>query len=102
MKSKLTLRIRGDVTARAKAIAAEQGTSVSQMVETYFQMLAERVPETTGGKGEGESSNTAVAHEDALSPRIQTLQTALGHPAPNVEPDDDTRRWIEHAATKHE
>ena len=42
MKNKLTLRIRPDVKARAKAIAAEGGTSTSRLVETYFQMLGEK------------------------------------------------------------
>ena len=45
MKSKLTLRIQSDVKARAKAIAAERGTSVSRLVETYFQMLGEKAPQ---------------------------------------------------------
>jgi len=113
MKSKLTLHIRSDVKARAKAIAVERGTSVSRLVETYFQMLGEKASQTPGS-----GSQEAVASSDAsvaasiqggdmandiskLSPRIHALQVALGAPAPTVTPDKDTTLWGEHAAQKH-
>ena len=113
MKSKLTLRIRSHVKARAKAIAAERGTSVSRLVETYFQMLDEKALQTRGP-----GSQDAVASSDAsrapsiqggditndiseLSPRIHALQVALGAPAPTVTPGEDTTRCGERAAQKH-
>jgi len=108
MKSKLTLRIRNDVKARAKAIAAQRGTSVSQLVETYFQMLFDRAPEEVASAEETDvpdaSSGTSSksTREDDLSPRVQALRSALGQPAPNVNLDVDTRRWTKHAAAKHE
>jgi len=111
MKSKLTLRIRSDVKARAKAIAAERGTSVSNLVETYFQLLDQKKLERqTPGDEEPMRSARATPKADAaggdasgseLSPRIQALQAALGEPAPPVDPDEDTRRWGEHGAKKH-
>lgn len=104
MKSKLTLRIRDSVKAEAKAIAAQRGTSVSQMVETYFQMLA-------GPKSEEVSDEASLTNGDApdaaskravdLSPRIQALQSALGQPAPDVDLDADTEQWVAHAVKKH-
>jgi hypothetical protein len=110
MKSKLTLRIRSDVKARAKAIAAERGTSVSRLVETYFQMLSEKASQSPeSGSPEAVASSDASAAPSLpeghtageLSPRIQALQAALGAPAPAVTPDEDTTRWGEHAAQKH-
>ena len=96
MKSKLTLRIRSDVKARAKAIAAERGTSVSRLVETYFQMLSEKAsqPPESGSPEATASSDASVAASihggditsdiSELSPRIHALQVALGAPAPTV------------------
>lgn len=127
MKSKLTLRIRDDVKAKAKAIADQRGTSVSQMVETYFQMLtdykSEDAPQdaseeanlTTEGSPTGDTPDamTSGPPDDAsepdalsertvnLSPRIQALQAALGQPAPDVDLDVDTHQWVDHAAKKH-
>ena len=37
--AKLTLSVDEDVIARAKAFAAQRGTSVSQLVETYLDRL---------------------------------------------------------------
>ncbi len=110
MKSKLTLRIQSDVKARAKAIAAERGSSVSRLVETYFQMLSEKAsqPPESGSPEAVASSDASVATSlpeghtaGELSPRIQALQAALGAPAPAVTPDEDTTRWGKHAAQKH-
>lgn len=39
MSKKLTLRLDEDVIERAKAYAAERGTSVSRLVEDYFRAL---------------------------------------------------------------
>jgi len=113
MKTKLTLRIRADVKVRAKAIAAERGTSVSELVETYFQMLDQRRSErpVSGGEESVHSLDAGITPEstalesdtpaDELTPRIQALQEALGQPAPKVSHDEDTTRWGEHAAQKH-
>lgn len=103
MKTKLTLRIRDDVKAEAKEIAAKRGVSVSQLVETYFQMLAK--PKSGDDASARQDTplerDTATGHDTALSPRIQAVQKALGQPAPKVEMDEDTRRWADHAAAKH-
>lgn len=45
---KLTLSVEGRVVERAKRYAQAQGTSVSRLVETYLDMLAE--PAVTGGQ----------------------------------------------------
>ena len=95
MKSKLTLRIRSDVKARAKAIAAERGTSVSRLVETYFQMLSEKAsqPPESGSPKATASSDASVATSlpegdtaGEPSPRIQALQAAPRRPSPRCNP----------------
>lgn len=114
MKSKLTLRIRDSVKVEAKAIAAQRGTSVSQMVETYFQMLAgpksDEIPEgasltngddPNGSDPNGDAPGAASKRAVDLSPRIQALQAALGQPAPDVDLDADTQQWVAHAVKKH-
>lgn len=114
MKSKLTLRIRDDVKAEAKTIAAQRGTSVSQLVETYFQMLAGHksedanltnrdAPDAMTSSPPSAASEPDAASERAvdLSPRIQALQATLGQPAPDVDLDADTQQWVAHAAKKH-
>ena len=45
---KLTLSVEGRVVERAKRYARDRGTSVSRLVETYLDMLAE--PTVTGGQ----------------------------------------------------
>jgi len=105
MKSKLTLRLDDDLKERAKQLANERGISVSRLVEDYFRLL---LHEQTGGDGrssEGsvlpEASGEEPPSEQALSPRIQDLKEHLGKPAPAVEMDEDTQRWIGAAAEKH-
>ncbi|WP_263840426.1 DUF6364 family protein [Salinibacter sp.] len=49
MSKKLTLRLDEDVIERAKAYAADRDTSVSQLVESYFDELTEKNGETKGG-----------------------------------------------------
>lgn len=102
MKSKLTLCIQDDVKARAKAIAAERGTSLSHLVETYLQLLAEGELDdasTTSASASGTTDDSTDPPD--LSPRIQGLQDALGQPAPSVTPDADTKKWVDHAVQKH-
>jgi hypothetical protein len=45
---KLTLSVEGYVVERAKRYAQDRGTSVSRLVETYLDMLAE--PTVTSGR----------------------------------------------------
>jgi hypothetical protein len=105
MKSKLTLRLDDDLKERAKRLAEERGISVSRLVEDYFRLL---LREPAGGDGRSsERSESPEAPgkdsglEETLSPRIQTLKEDLGKPAPAVEMDEDTERWIDAAAEKH-
>jgi hypothetical protein len=105
MKSKLTLRLDDDLKERAKRLAKERGVSVSRLVEDYFRLL---LRERTGGDGrssEGpglpETPSKPSGSEEVLSPRIQNLKEKLGKPAPAVEMDEDTERWIDAAAEKH-
>jgi hypothetical protein len=105
MKSKLTLRLDDDLKERAKRLAEERGTSVSRLVEDYFRLLLHK---RAGGDGRSsddpgvpEASGEQSSSEEALSPRIQTLKEELGKPAPAVEMDKDTERWIDAAAEKH-
>ena len=105
MKSKLTLRLDDDLKERAKRLADERGISVSQLVEDYFRLLL-REPAGTGGRsskdsGLPETSGEQPKSEEALSPRVRELTERLGKPAPAVEMDEDTERWIDAAAEKH-
>jgi Ribbon-helix-helix protein, copG family. len=105
MKSKLTLRLDDDLKERAKQLADERGISVSRLVEDYFRLLLQkraggdgRSSERSGGP---EVRDKQSSVEEALSPRIQALKEDLGQPAPAVEMDEDTKRWIDAAAEKH-
>lgn len=108
MKSKLTLRLDGDLKERAKRLADERGISVSKLVEDYFRLLLERAgaggrPSEPGSSepGSSETEGEQPASEEALSPRIRDLKERLGRPAPAVTMDEDTERWVEAAAEKH-
>ncbi|PQJ26901.1 hypothetical protein BSZ35_18410 [Salinibacter sp. 10B] len=105
MKSKLTLRLDDDLKERAKQLAEERGISVSRLVEDYFRLL---LREPTSGDGRSsehselpDASGKQSGLEGTLSPRIQTLKEDLGKPAPAVQMDEDTERWIDAAAEKH-
>jgi hypothetical protein len=100
MQSKLTLRLDADVKERAKRLAKERGTSVSQLVEQYFRLLLRDPTDEANDWGEGASPSPPDSRS-SLSPRIQELKQQLGRPAPDVSIDDDTRRWVEAAAEKH-
>jgi len=128
MKSKLTLRLDKDLKERAKRLAEKRGTSVSKIVEHYFKLLLLKdspVQEgseegssevsgdgsapggsstggsSTGGDSSDEDPSGRAPSERPLSPRIRRLKEKLGKPAPEVEMDGDTRRWVEAAAEKH-
>jgi len=95
MKSKLTLRLDEDLKERAKQMAAERGTSVSQLVEDYFRLLSGESSPQRKEKGIG-----AFAPQK-LPPRTQALKERLGQPAPAVKLDEDTEAWIDAVAAKH-
>ena len=108
MKSKLTLRLDEDLKERAKQLADRRGTSVSKIVEHYFKLLLRE--DSSDASGEGVSSGGEQSSGDrpggadkeiGLSPRIQKLKEKLGKPAPEIDMDEDTRRWVEAAAEKH-
>lgn len=105
MKSKLTLRLDDDLKEMAEQLADERGGSVSRLVEDYFRLLL-REPTDTGGHssedaGLPEGSGKRSGSKHSLSPRIQALKEELGEPAPAVEMDEDTKRWIDAAAENH-
>jgi len=109
MKSKLTLRLDEDLKERAKQLADKRGTSVSKIVEHYFKLLLREDSSDAPGEGvsssedrsNGDQSSGVAAPETTLSPRIQKLKEKLGKPAPEIDMDEDTRRWVEAAAEKH-
>ncbi len=108
MKSKLTLRLDEDLKERAKQLADRRGTSVSKIVEHYFKLLLREDASDVSGEGVSSSEDRsngdqsgAAAEETTLSPRIQKLKEKLGKPAPEIDMDEDTRRWVEAAAKKH-
>jgi len=105
MNSKLTLRLDDDLKERAKRLADERGISVSRLVEDYFRLL---LRERAGGDGtptkdpsQPDASDNRSRSEESLSPRIRQLKKNLGNPAPEVEMDADTKRWVKAAAEKH-
>ena len=105
MKSKLTLRLDDELKERAKRLAEERGTSVSRLVEDYFRLL---LRDRAGGDGRSsetpgspEATGEGGSQEETLSQRVQDLKERLGKPAPAVDMDEDTRRWVEAAAEKH-
>jgi predicted transcriptional regulator len=109
MKSKLTLRLDDDLKERAKRLAEERGISVSRLVEDYFRLLLRNQAGGDGSSSQGPDSQDpgqaatggGSASEGTLSPRIRDLRERLGNPAPEVEMDEDTERWIDAAAEKH-
>ena len=92
MKSKLTLRLDDAVKERVKQLAAERGTSLSQLVEDYFRLLAD----------EAEWPDVADGKVGDLPPHTRALKERLGRPAPPVDLDEDTRAWVDAAAKKHD
>lgn len=111
MKSKLTLRLDQGLKERAKRLAEERGTSVSKIVEDYFRLLlrdSSGGPPSVGGsdgdvsEGGGPTEKRPTEERaQPLSPRVRKLKEKLGKPAPDVDMDEDTRRWVEAAAQKH-
>lgn len=94
MKTKLTLRLEGDVIGRAKAYAAQRGTSVSGLVEDYFRLVAQA---PAGGDGAAASDASRGGAEPdwraGLGPRVREL---LDRPAPSVQVDEeDYKRYLE-------
>ena len=80
MDTKLTLKLDADVIARAKAHAAEHGTSVSRLVEEFLRRL--------GPPSEDEAD---------ISPTVRDLNLDLG-----LDPDLDGRTARRDAMrTKH-
>ena len=110
MKSKLTLRLDDGVKERAKRLAEERGTSVSKIVEDCFRLLlrdSSDGPRSAGGFEEDVSEENGATEKlppdesaHSLSPRVRKLKERLGKPAPDIEMDEDTRRWVEAAAQK--
>ncbi|MCS3856624.1 hypothetical protein GGP78_003328 [Salinibacter ruber] len=109
MKSKLTLRLDEGLKERAKRLAEERGTSVSKIVEDYFRLLLRDSSDGSVGGSDGDVSEGGGPTEkrpteesaQPLSPRVRKLKEKLGKPAPDVDMDEDTRRWVEAAAQKH-
>jgi hypothetical protein len=107
MKSKLTLRIRSDVKALAKAIATETGKYVSCLVETYFQMPSEKAsqpPSQVARKRQRRPMRRwrqayQRATQQAYSPPEYRRFKRLSVPQPllPVTPDEDTTLQGGHA-----
>ncbi|MDZ7801848.1 MAG: DUF6364 family protein [Trueperaceae bacterium] len=79
MKSKLTLRLDDDVVRRAKRYAKDHGTSLSRMVEGYFDAI-------------GRDEDGAPAR---LTPRVHRLLGAL------ERADVDEHDYKDHLIEKH-
>jgi hypothetical protein len=62
---KLTLKLKRSAIARGKAVAKRRGTSVSRMVEDYFESIGGEAPSAADG---------------AYSPRLKSLMGLLKVP----------------------
>ena len=105
MKSKLTLRLDEDLKEQAKRLAEERGVSVSRLVEDYFRLLHGQAggdDRSSEGSDPSQIAGGRADPEETLTPRIQDLKEHLGSPAPEVEMDEDTKRWVDAAAEKHQ
>ncbi len=79
---KLTLKLKRDSIKRAKAFAKKQGTSLSRMVEDYFDQISPSVP---------------VAADDDISPEIKALIGVISLPK-----DHDWKKdYQEHVIKKY-
>ncbi len=95
MKTKLTLRLDDDVIDHAKTYAAQRGTSVSVLVESYFRLLASSDP---GGDGAPDRTlRNPDGWRDQLSPRVRELLGSARGATPGVT-EDDYRAYL---AEKH-
>lgn len=94
MKTKLTLRLEGEVIERAKAYATRRGTSVSGLVEDYFRVVASAPARRDGAEASGASRDGAEPDWQAgLGPRVREL---LDRPAPSAQVgEDDYKRYLE-------
>ena len=105
MKSKLTLRLDEDLKEQAKRLAEKRGVSVSRLVEDYFRLLHGQAGGEDRSSEDSDLSQITGGRtdpEETLTPRIQDLKEHLGSPAPEVEMDEDTKRWVDAAAEKHQ
>ena len=80
MDAKLTLKLRSDVIARAKVYAKGQGTSLSGLVERYFEVI----------------SNESADSKDNISPFVKSLG---GSPLP--ENFDERKEYRNYIGKKH-
>ncbi len=99
MKIKLTLRLEDDVIGRAKAYAAQRGTSVSALVEDYFRLLASSDP---GGDGASdEEAQDPDGWRNRLSPRVRELLGSARGVPPNVTENVTEEDYRAYLAEKH-
>lgn len=98
MKSKLTLRLDDDLKERAKQLAQERGTSVSQIVEDYFRLLLRT---SAGESSETEPNVDKNTVPDDLPPRTQEMIDALGPSTMDLDLGDDTQAWVDAMHEKH-
>jgi hypothetical protein len=91
MKKSLNLSIEEDLIQRAKQEAERRGTSVSQMVGTFFATLE------TG------ESRSSVPEDYTPSERIRTLRSSTHTPDSSVpeDPSWDEERLVEILQEKH-
>ncbi|WP_208426285.1 MULTISPECIES: DUF6364 family protein [Salinibacter] len=97
-KSKLTLRLDDRLKERAKRLAKERGTSVSQIVEDYFRLL---LREPNGDDSGPESASDMNTVPDDLPPRTRKMVDALGPAATDLNLDKDTEAWVDAMHEKH-
>lgn len=80
-RKKLTLSVEERLTRRAKAIAKKRGTSVSQLVETFFTAL-----EQEGG----DAFEVEQTHKRGMA---EPPEEPKGSSTADYEPSDWARQW---------
>lgn len=96
MSRKLTLRLDGDAIERAKRYAARRGTSVSKLVERFFDQLEGDAKDATGQAGAGSNEGRGESIED--SELVASLRGLLAE----ADTDElDEEEYYDHLWEKH-
>lgn len=83
MDAKLTLKLDKEVIEAAKKYAADQGQSLSRMIENYLRFITDK-------------KNTQIA-EDGITPYVRSISTGVSIPADA----EKSKEFLEYLAKKH-
>lgn len=99
------MRLDEDLKERAKQLAEERGSSVSQIVEDYFRLL---LRPSSKDRDSGTSQTEAASPSDDfdtvpddLPPRTRRMLRETGPATASLDLGEDTRSWVDAAHEKH-